>query len=191
MENIIKNAVISSQNTINSLLNNSLVELIKKASQLMIDVVKSGGKIIIFGNGGSAADSQHMACELVGKFKRERRAIPAISLTANTSNLTAISNDFSYEISFKRQLEAIARDGDIAIAISTSGNSKNVIEAIKCAKRLGLDTIALTGMTGGTLVKEADLSIIVNSDDTPRIQEAHILIIHIMCQLIEDAIDSN
>jgi D-sedoheptulose 7-phosphate isomerase len=158
---------------------------IEKAAAAIIDSFKKGGKLLIFGNGGSAADSQHIAAELVGRFKIERKALPAIALTTDTSALTAIANDYGYEAVFSRQLEALASKGDVALGISTSGNSKNVIEAFKKARSLGLKTIALTGGDGGKVKKEADISIIVASKDTPRVQESHIMIGHILSALIE------
>ena len=172
----------------NLLLNDKAIESLIGIKDELISTYKNKGKIIVFGNGGSAADAQHMVCELVGRFKKERRPLPAISLTVNTSSLTAIANDYSYDASFSRQLEALSFSQDAVIAISTSGNAVNVIEAVKKAKELGLRTIALTGKDGGALAKLADISFIVPSNNTPRVQEAHILIIHILCELIEDAI---
>jgi len=159
---------------------------IEKAIESITTSLKKGGKLIVFGNGGSAADSQHMVAELVGRFKKERRALPAIALTTNTSSLTALSNDYGYEVSFKRQLEALGKKGDVAIAISTSGMARNVIEAIRLARTQSIYTIALTGKKGGKLKSEVDTVIVVDSENTPRIQESHIVIIHIMCEIIED-----
>ncbi len=159
---------------------------IEFAAKAMILSLKNGGKVLVFGNGGSAADSQHFAAELVGRFKKERRALAAIALTVDTSALTAIANDYGYEASFARQVEALGRTGDIAFGISTSGNSKNVIAAIKKAREIGLKTIGLLGCGGGALRKECDISIVVGSSDTPRVQESHITIIHILCELIDD-----
>lgn len=161
------------------------VEPIAGAAKMIISAVKGGNKVLIFGNGGSAADSQHMASELIGRFKLERPAIPAIALTANTSTLTALSNDYGYEASFARQLEALAIKGDVVIAISTSGNSANVLSALKAAKKLGLKAITMTGTDGGKIAKLADVALKVPSKDTPRIQESHITAIHIICELVE------
>jgi len=158
---------------------------IEAAARAIIDSLKDGGKLIVFGNGGSAADSQHIAAELVGRFKMERKALPAIALTTNTSTLTAIANDYGYDVVFSRQIEALGKKGDVALGISTSGNSKNVIEAFKTAKALGMKTIALSGGDGGKMKNEADISIVVGTKDTPRIQESHIMIGHIICGLIE------
>jgi D-sedoheptulose 7-phosphate isomerase len=146
---------------------------------------KKGHKIIFFGNGGSAADSQHMAAEFVGRFQKERRALPAIALTTDTSILTALSNDYGVEIIFSRQIEALGRKGDIAVGISTSGNSKNVIAGIRKAKALGLTTVSLTGCRGGKLAKVTDISLIVPSEKTARIQESHICMAHAICELVE------
>lgn len=161
---------------------------ILKAAEILKRCLEKGNKIILFGNGGSAADCQHIATELVCRFYRDRKPLQAISLTTNTSLLTAISNDYDFERSFSRQLEAIGQKGDVAIGISTSGNSRNVLEAVKTARSKGINTIALTGKNGDKLARIAHLSIKVPSTDTPRIQEAHILIGHILCQLIEESV---
>ena len=146
---------------------------------------KAGGKVVLFGNGGSAADAQHIAGELVGRFMLERRALPAIALTTNTSTLTAMANDCGYETVFSRQVEALVNEKDVVIGISTSGSSRNVIEAMKAAKMKGARTIGLTGGIRGKLAEVADLVLAVPSDSTPRIQEAHITIGHIVCELVE------
>ena len=159
---------------------------IEKAALCIIEALKSGGKVLIFGNGGSAADSQHMAAELVGRFKKERSALPAVALTTDTSAITALANDYGFESIFARQVEALARPGDVAIGISTSGSSKNVIKALARAKAMGLKCIGLTGCGGGPMAKECDTAVIVRSQDTARVQEAHITIIHILCGLVED-----
>ncbi len=158
---------------------------IEKMADFIISAYRNGGKLILFGNGGSAADAQHIAGELVGRFKLERKALPAIALNTNTSILTALANDCGYETVFARQVAALADKKDVVIGISTSGNSPNVIEAIKAARTIGARTIGLTGGNGGWLAKIADLAIVVPSDNTPRIQEAHITIGHIVCELVE------
>jgi len=163
-----------------------LTDDIKKAADAVIGSIGSGGKVLVFGNGGSAADSQHLAAELVGRFKKERRALPAIALTANTSTMTAMANDYSFDKIFAREIEALGKKGDIAVAISTSGNSKNVIEAVKKAKELGIKTIGLLGCGGGMLKELCDIPLVVASDSTPRVQESHVMIIHIICQIVED-----
>lgn len=162
------------------------IENIIKAAKLIIACYKAKGKVLIFGNGGSAADAQHIAAEFVGRFQKERPGLAAISLNTNTSILTAISNDYGYEIVFARQVEALGNSGDVAIGISTSGKARNVIMGIKKAREMGLKTICLSGGTGGELSKAAELSFIVSSAVTARIQEAHITIGHIICELVED-----
>jgi len=187
MKTNIENAIKDSIRTQESILRGQ-VENIEKAAIAIIDSLKKGGKLIIFGNGGSAADSQHIAAELVGRFKLERKALPAISLTTDTSALTAIANDYGYDRVFSRQLEALGSKGDVVLGITTSGNSKNMLEAFKIAKLIGIKRIALSGGDGGKIKDEADISIIVASKDTPRIQESHATIGHIICALIEDGI---
>lgn len=158
----------------------------KKAINLAIDSLKKGHKILVFGNGGSAAQAQHFAAELVNKFLKVRPPIQALSLTTDTSNLTSIANDTSFEYVFSRQIDAFGEKGDIALGLSTSGNSPNVIEAMKIAKARGLITIALTGKGGGRLPSLVDCLLDVPSKDTPRIQEVHLLLLHLLAQEIED-----
>jgi D-sedoheptulose 7-phosphate isomerase len=158
---------------------------IERAVSLIIKSLKTGGKAVLFGNGGSAADAQHIAGELVGKLLLKRKALPAISLTTNTSTLTAIANDYGYENVFSRQVEALVKKGDIVIGLSTSGESPNVIDAMQLAKTIGAVTIGLTGRHAHGLADVADLVLTVPSDITPRIQEAHITIGHIICELVE------
>lgn len=146
---------------------------------------RRGGKVLFFGNGGSAADSQHIAAEFIGRFQKERKALPAVALTTDTSILTALGNDYGFETVFARQIEGLGRPGDLAFGISTSGNSANVIEGMKKAKALGLKTVALTGGAGGKLAALADISVIVSSNTTARIQESHICIAHAICELVE------
>lgn len=165
--------------------------LVVRAAETMIQSLRSGGKILVFGNGGSAADAQHIAGELVNRFHFDRPALPAVALTTDTSVLTSIGNDSSFDFVFSRQIEALGRAGDIALAISTSGNSPNVIEAVKSAKRLGMITIALLGHDGGRLASLADLPVIVEHRSTPRIQEVHMTVAHIVCELIESEMFRN
>ncbi len=165
----------------------SNVKDIEKLASAMLETIKSGHKILLFGNGGSATDSLHVAAELVGRFKKERKALPAIALTANSSILTALGNDYNFDYIFERQVEALGNKGDMAIGISTSGSSKNVVAGILKASSMGLKTAALTGGKKGELCKAADICVRVPSTSTPRIQEAHIAIGHIVCELIEDA----
>lgn len=184
MKEKIKDIIKSSIDTKGRLLKKE-VSNIENAVRLIQKCIGKRGKLLIFGNGGSAADSQHIAAEFVGRFKLEREAIPALALTTNTSTITAISNDYGYEVSFKRQVEALGNKGDVALAISTSGNARNVTEAVKAAKTKGLSTIALTGKGGGALKSLCDIAILVDSNDTARIQEAHILIGHIIAEIVE------
>ena len=163
----------------------TLVPVIERACRMLIEALEGGRKLLLFGNGGSAADSQHIAAELVGKLLVKRRALPAIALTTDTSNLTALANDFGYETVFQRQVEALGQPGDVAIGLSTSGHSPNVLAAVKTAREMGLKTMALTGRDGGPLGRLVDVALIVPSDSTQRIQESHITIGHILCELIE------
>ncbi len=165
---------------------NNLEPILKDASTLIVEVLKNGNKILICGNGGSAADAQHFAAELTGRYKTERKGLPGIALTTDTSALTAIGNDYGYDRVFDRQTEALANKGDLLIGISTSGNSKNVISALNLAKEIGCSTIGLTGRDGGAMNEICDINLVVPSDNTPRIQEMHILFIHTMCQIVDD-----
>jgi D-sedoheptulose 7-phosphate isomerase len=160
---------------------------IAEAATLILTRLRSGGKLIAFGNGGSAADAQHLAAEFVGRYQADRMALAAISLTTDSSGLTAIGNDYGFEYVFARQLEAIGKPGDVALAISTSGDSPNVLQAIESAKKCGISTIGLTGRTGGRMRGRVDLCLCVPSDSTPRVQEAHTLIIHILTGIVEKA----
>jgi D-sedoheptulose 7-phosphate isomerase len=154
----------------------------------LIDALRAGHKVILFGNGGSAADAQHIAAELVGRYKLLRPALPAMALTTDTSALTAIGNDYGYAAVFARQVEAHARPGDVVIAISTSGNSPSVLEGVAVARRQGAVTIGLTGGSGGNLCAAVDQCLVVPSDQTPHIQQAHITIGHMICDLVERAL---
>lgn len=162
-----------------------LVELISTIAEVIIKAYQDGKKVLLFGNGGSAADAQHIAAELVGKYYLNREPLPAIALTVNTSSLTAIGNDYSFNVVFAKQLEALGQEGDIAIGISTSGDSENVIQALKAAKERGLITIGFTGKDGGRLKDIVDYCLRIPSNDTPRIQEGHITIGHIVCEIVE------
>ncbi len=160
-------------------------ERVVEVGEIIARALKDGNKVILFGNGGSAADAQHIAGEIVGRFKRERRALPAIALTTDTSILTAVGNDYGFERIFERQVEALCMPGDIAIGISTSGNSPNVIRGLMKAHDLGATTIAFTGRDGGKLVDIAHYSFVVPSYDTARIQECHITLAHVLCEIID------
>lgn len=159
-----------------------------KAADALVSAYRTGHKAIFFGNGGSAADAQHLAAEFVGRYLRERVPLPALALNANSSAVTAISNDYGYTEVFARQLEALAVAGDVAVGISTSGNSPNVIQALRTARRMGLLTIGLTGASGGALREVVDVLIAAPSEETPRIQECHILIGHSLCDAVEQAV---
>lgn len=167
----------------------ALLDSVLAAAGLMRDTLKAGGRILSFGNGGSASDSQHLAAELVVRFEKDRKALPCVSLCVDPSVVTAAGNDFSFDDIFSRQVEALAGEGDVVFAISTSGTSTNVLKAVGAAKSGGARVIALTGKAGSPLSGEADISIDVNAPSTARVQEAHILIIHIICRLIEDGFD--
>jgi phosphoheptose isomerase len=155
------------------------------AAVAIVESLRAGGKLLVFGNGGSAADAQHVAAEFVGRFEREREALAAVALTTDTSVLTSIGNDYAFEKVFSRQMEALARSGDAALAISTSGRSPNVLAALQSARRLGVRTIALTGRDGGPVGKAADIHINVPSDSTARVQEVHRTLLHAICALVE------
>jgi D-sedoheptulose 7-phosphate isomerase len=158
------------------------------ASDVMLEAFGRGAKVLIFGNGGSAADAQHFACELVGRFLRNRRALPAIALTPDTTTLTAIANDYGFDQVFVRQLEALGRQGDVAVAISTSGASPNVLAGLQYARSRGLKTVAFTGGNGGPVGAAADVHVNVPHDVTPRVQELHRTLIHAVCDVIEQQI---
>lgn len=163
-------------------------EEIMKMADIITNCLKNGNKILIMGNGGSAADSQHIAAEIVGRYKKERKGYPAIALTTDTSILTAIGNDYSYDYIFVRQIEALAREKDVVLGISTSGNSKNIIEAINKANELNCITLGLLGKDGGKLKDVIQHSLIIKSNNTPRIQEAHQFIYHTICEIVEDCL---
>jgi len=167
----------------------SLVDRISEAAERVALCYRNGNKVLAMGNGGSAADAQHFVAELVGRYKRERRALPAIALTVDPSIVTAVSNDYGYEEVFARQVRAHAQSGDVIFGISTSGKSENVCRALSAGRASGACTIALTGGTGGRMNDLADLALIAPSADTPRIQEAHITIIHIICDLVDEVLD--
>ncbi|MCG3175956.1 MAG: Phosphoheptose isomerase 1 [Candidatus Omnitrophica bacterium] len=160
---------------------------IERAAAWITETLRSGGKLLFCGNGGSASDSQHLAAEFVGRYEKERRGLAAVALTTDTSILTAVGNDYSFERIFSRQVEALGRPGDLLFGLSTSGNSPNVVAAVRKARELGLRTVVLSGRDGGQLAREAELSIIVPAQKTSRIQECHILIGHVLCELADEA----
>ncbi len=168
--------------------NQELIAMIAKVSEMLVKTFTQGNKVMLFGNGGSAADSQHIAAEFVGRFAFNRPALPALALSVNTSCLTAIGNDYGFDQAFSRQIEALGRPGDMAIGISTSGNSPNVLLGLETAKKMGIHSVAFAGCTGGKMKAAADYCICAPSNETPRIQECHILIGHIISELTEETI---
>lgn len=180
---IIKDSILVKQN-----LN---IKSIETAAKIIIEALRKGNKILICGNGGSAAQAQHFTAELVGRFEKERKPLPAIALTTDTSNLTAISNDYGFDEVFSRQVKALGKKGDVLFCLSTSGNSKNVFKAIQTASSLFLTVTTLLGNNGGEISTLAAHHIIISESNTARIQEAHLLIIHILCKLIEDELCRN
>jgi D-sedoheptulose 7-phosphate isomerase len=184
MQSIIKHEfsehIKASQNTLDS-----IADQIETASKICINSLNNGGKILIMGNGGSAADAQHIAAELVGRYKTERKGLPAIALTTDTSAITSIANDYGFLHVFDRQVEALAYKDDVVIGISTGGTSPNIVNALTAANKLDCKTIGLSGKDGGDFNTLCDVNLLVNSNDTPRIQEVHILIGHTICHLIE------
>lgn len=186
MKRIIKNAIDRHQEALFYV--GKCHDIIEEIASIFILSLKSKGKIIFCGNGGSAADSQHLAAEFVGRFYKERVALPAIALSTNTSTLTAVANDFGFDEIFSRQIEGIAGPHDVLVGISTSGQSKNIIRAVLKAKELGLKTIGLLGSSGGALRELVDIPLLIEVNETPRIQEMHILVGHILCNIVEEAL---
>ncbi len=185
MKQTIKDEFTSHLEAINTVIN-TMEEKLEAASALAVETLKNGNKILLCGNGGSAADAQHIAAELTGRYKTERRGLPGIALTTDTSALTAIGNDYGYDRVFDRQVEALANKGDLLIGISTSGNSKNIINALKVAREMGCKTLGLSGRDGGAMNELCDVNLVVPSNNTPRIQEMHILFGHTICQIIDN-----
>ncbi len=187
MRDKIQDKILSSIQVKEELMRTCIGQIVQIVNSV-IDCLKKGGKVIFFGNGGSAADSQHLAAEFVGRFKKDRKALAAIALTTDTSIITSLANDYGYEVIFAKQIEALGKKGDIAIGLSTSGKAKNVVQGIKKAKDMNIKTVALVGGDGGTLIGLADMSLVVPSKNTARIQEAHITIGHIICELAEEVL---
>ena len=160
--------------------------LLNVVSTAMVDALQNGRKLLFMGNGGSAADAQHLTAEFAGRYLRERRPLPAIALNVNTSSLTAISNDYSFDMVFARQLQALGAEGDVAVGLSTSGNSTNILRAMEAARDKRMITVGLSGASGGLLKERVDHCLCVPSRETPRIQEAHIMIGHLLCEIVED-----
>jgi len=187
-EDVILKQISESIKTKEFLLNDCFLKKVMQASAMLIGALKKNRKVFLCGNGGSAADCQHWAAEMTGRFLRERKALGFISLTTNTSEITSIGNDYSFERIFSRQIEGLGKKGDVLICISTSGRSENILAAAATAKKMGLKVISLTGKAPNLLAKKADVEISVPSVQTPRIQEAHCLIMHILCHLVEDSL---
>jgi D-sedoheptulose 7-phosphate isomerase len=160
-------------------------EFLAQAVKMIVRAFKAGNKVLLFGNGGSAADAQHIAAEFVNRFLIERPPLPAIALTTDTSILTSISNDYGYVDSFAKQVKALGREGDVAVGISTTGTAANVIKAIQVAKEMGLKTVGLSGRDGGEVSRLVDIALVVDSQSTPRIQEVHITIGHVLCEMVD------
>jgi D-sedoheptulose 7-phosphate isomerase len=189
MKLYIKNQIKKSYETKQAIYNNEeLLQKLEEVSKKCVELYKIGKKTILAGNGGSAADAQHIAAEMVGRYGFDRPSLPSLALTTDTSALTAIGNDYGYDQVFSRQLDGMGQDGDLFIGISTSGNSKNLINAFEVAKKKNILSVALVGKDGGEMAKLADIALVVPSDSTPRIQESHILIGHIICDIIEKEI---
>lgn len=186
MLDYIKSELQDHKNTYDKI-DDEFLNLIMQACQMVVKTLKNGNKVLICGNGGSAADAQHFAAELTGRYKTERAGLPGIALTTDTSALTAIGNDYGYEYVFSRQTEALGREGDLLIGISTSGNSQNVLNALSVAKSLKMNRLCLSGRDGGKMNENCELNLIAPAKDTARIQEVHIFIIHIICGAIDEA----
>lgn len=187
MKDSIKNIILASIDVKTQIAQNEhFHHVIENATNVITDAFRRGNKVLFCGNGGSAADAQHLAAEFSGRFYTDREALPAEALHCNTSYLTAVANDYSYEVIYARLIQGIGREGDVLVGLSTSGNSKNILEAFKVAKSKGMITIGFTGETGGKMKECSDYLLNVPSTDTPRIQESHIMIGHIICQLVEE-----
>jgi D-sedoheptulose 7-phosphate isomerase len=186
LHDLVRDRIQSSIDVKQALLQDSAFhDLVAQVAMQIVKSLRAGGKVFFFGNGGSAADAQHLAAEFTGRYLKERRALPALALHANTSSLTAIGNDYGFDFVFARQLEALGKEGDVAIGISTSGNSANVIRAMEIAKSKSIYTVALVGASGGAMRKLADCALCIPSEETPRIQECHILAGHLICEIVE------
>jgi D-sedoheptulose 7-phosphate isomerase len=186
-EALVRERLRESGAVIAALLESDAPARVAEAAAVVAEAIAAGGKLLTFGNGGSAADAQHIAAELVGRYVLDRAALPAVALAENSSTVTAVANDYSYEEVFKRHVEGLGRPGDVALGISTSGGSENVVRGLAAARERGLRTIAFTGASGGRLAAAADICVRVPSDDTPHIQEGHTVLAHALCELVERA----
>jgi len=187
MEEMLRHCLKKHLEAVTGFLEENEKEIIR-ASQVIINAMKKGGKLMTCGNGGSAADAQHMAAELVNRFLKDRTPLAAVALSTDTSTITSIGNDYGFQYIFEKQVKAIGKEGDVLLVISTSGNSTNCIHAVEAAKKMGIVTIGLLGRDGGNLGSMVDLPLVVRVNSTPRIQEVHIFTIHVLCELIEDGI---
>ncbi len=185
IKSLLDDTIVSLENTFSS---NDRLDVIQSSAQLVIECLKNNGKVLVCGNGGSAADAQHFAAELVGRYKLERHSYPSIALTTDTSILTAIGNDYGYDQVFSRQVEGLGNNGDVLIAISTSGNSENVLKAIDVAHNKGIKVIGLSGKGGGKLAEVSDCSFVCPSSNTPHIQASHIMTLHVICEIVEKSL---
>jgi D-sedoheptulose 7-phosphate isomerase len=186
VQDLVRDRIQSSIDAKQALLKDSAFHgLVAQVAMQIVKSLRAGGKVLFFGNGGSAADAQHLAAEFTGRYLKERRALPALALHANTSALTAIGNDYGFDFVFARQLEALGKEGDVAVGISTSGNSSNVVRAMEAAKAKSIYTVALVGASGGAMKELADCALCMPSNETPRIQECHILTGHLICEIVE------
>ena len=187
VQDLVRDRIQSSIDAKQALLKDSAFHgLVAQVAMQIVKSLRAGGKVLFFGNGGSAADAQHLAAEFTGRYLKERRALPALALHTNTSSLTAIGNDYGFEFVFARQLEALGKEGDVAVGISTSGNSSNVVRAMEAAKAKSIYTVALVGASGGAMRELADCALCMPSNETPRIQECHILTGHLICEIVEE-----
>ncbi|MBI2660078.1 D-sedoheptulose 7-phosphate isomerase [Candidatus Woesearchaeota archaeon] len=185
MQNEIKTMIRESLDAKRLLLDDALISQIEKSAKLIVDTFKGGNKVLLAGNGGSASQASHFAAEFVGRYKNEKRGLPSIALTSDSSLLTAWANDYEYETVFERQLQAFGKKGDVFVAISTSGNSENVIRAAKEAKKMGIHVIGLLGKDGGKMKGNCDIEILIPSSNTPVVQENHLMIFHIICEFVD------
>ncbi len=187
MKKRIEQAVNDNIRLKSQLLNEEGIKFISQVSEVIISQINNGGKVLLCGNGGSAADAQHFAAEFVGRFMKDRKPLPAVALTTDSSILTAVGNDYNFESVFLRQIRALCTSNDVVIGISTSGNSGNVVEAFKCARSIGAKIVALLGNTGGKCIQYADYNYVVDSCESARIQEVHLLLEHLICEFVEKA----
>ena len=191
MKQKIREMLLQKKELVDEILDGSYTENVEEVGRMLVKAFKSGGKVLLAGNGGSAADAQHFAGEMVGRFMFDRAALPALSLCTDPSVVSCISNDYGYEAVFARQLEGLGKKGDVFIPISTSGNSQNLIQAVEIAKKLGISTVGFLGKDGGKLKELCDISIIIPSKDTPRIQELHTFTTHVLCDYLERCMFTN